>query len=211
MAVRGRPFAKGNAGRPKGAVNRATREVKGWLQKFLESRSYRESAAARVLSGKAPHLESLWHLYVYGRPVDPQPSEIPTLKVTFGGRFRPDGTRVSSGTRFVPVLPPRTLPEPPAGTQDRAGATIAAPDVPDIPTAPARLSGRVVAATARAASIRLDSGDVLVADAPNLVLGATVTCRREQQRAIEVEVAVPRDRGVDGGLAVEPATGTAAI
>jgi hypothetical protein len=65
------PGQSGNkAGRPKGAINHATREVKQFLAKFLDSKEYRENAERRILKGKAPHLEVLWHHYVYGKPKD---------------------------------------------------------------------------------------------------------------------------------------------
>lgn len=43
------------------------REAREWERRFLESPEYRESARRRVLAGKAPHLERLWHEHVYGK------------------------------------------------------------------------------------------------------------------------------------------------
>jgi hypothetical protein len=61
---------KPGPGRPKGAKNKATIEAKGFYQRFLESKEYRESAKRRILDGSAPHLETMAHHYAYGKPVD---------------------------------------------------------------------------------------------------------------------------------------------
>ena len=55
-------------GRPKGAQNKTTREIKDFAVKFLTSKEYIDSAKCRVLSGDAPHLETLWHHYAFGKP-----------------------------------------------------------------------------------------------------------------------------------------------
>lgn len=61
-------FGTGNPGRPRGATNKATREIKGFAEQFLTSKEYAENAIRRVLKGKAPHLEVLWHHYGFGKP-----------------------------------------------------------------------------------------------------------------------------------------------
>jgi hypothetical protein len=55
-------------GRPKGSPNRTTKEIKAFAAKFLSSREYIDSAKCRVLKGDAPHLETLWHHYAFGKP-----------------------------------------------------------------------------------------------------------------------------------------------
>jgi hypothetical protein len=64
---RPKPPAAGK-GRPKGALNKATREIKDFARALLESDSYRESLRRRVESGRAPHMETLLHYYGYGKP-----------------------------------------------------------------------------------------------------------------------------------------------
>lgn len=59
---------KGGPGRPKGATNKATREIKAFAQGFLGSKEYRDNAKRRVLRGRAPHLETLLMHYAYGKP-----------------------------------------------------------------------------------------------------------------------------------------------
>jgi hypothetical protein len=61
-------FTKGQGGRKPGALNRATRDIKEWAEKFLSSKEYVASAVRRVQRGKAPHLEVLWHHYAFGKP-----------------------------------------------------------------------------------------------------------------------------------------------
>lgn len=55
-------------GRTKGTPNHATREIKDFTLKFLTSTAYVTSAQDRVLKGTAPHLETLWHHYAFGKP-----------------------------------------------------------------------------------------------------------------------------------------------
>jgi len=69
---RGRPFVPGDprAGRPKGAVNKITSEVREVAQSLVNDSVYREKLAARLREGKAPLIEQmLWH-YAYGKPTE---------------------------------------------------------------------------------------------------------------------------------------------
>lgn len=61
---------RGGPGRPKGVPNKATSEIKQFCQEFLRSKEYVASAQRRVRSGKAPHLETLWHHYGFGKPAE---------------------------------------------------------------------------------------------------------------------------------------------
>jgi hypothetical protein len=63
VAPVGRPFQKGNpgGGRRKGVPNQATPEIKAFTRHFLQSKEYRQSSKRRILAGKAPHLETLFH------------------------------------------------------------------------------------------------------------------------------------------------------
>ena len=67
--VRRKPPAAGK-GRPKGAVNKVTREIKELSQSLLTDPAYVESLRRRLTSGKAPHMETLLHHYAYGKPKD---------------------------------------------------------------------------------------------------------------------------------------------
>lgn len=55
-------------GRPKGALNKATREIKDAARALVEDADYREKLKRRLASGKAPHMETLLHYYAYGKP-----------------------------------------------------------------------------------------------------------------------------------------------
>lgn len=68
------PFKKGEGGRPRGAGNKRTKEMREWAREFFNSEEWRRSAKARILKGKAPHLES--HIIACEMPKPlPQPPE----------------------------------------------------------------------------------------------------------------------------------------
>jgi hypothetical protein len=67
VTERRKPPAAGK-GRPKGAQNKTTVEVREAARRLVEDPSYRESLAKRLLKGTAAHMETvLWH-YAYGKP-----------------------------------------------------------------------------------------------------------------------------------------------
>jgi hypothetical protein len=55
-------------GRAKGSLNKTTPELRAFTRAFLASPAYVTSAKRRVLNGTAPHLETLWHHYAFGKP-----------------------------------------------------------------------------------------------------------------------------------------------
>jgi hypothetical protein len=67
-----RPFVKGDprAGRPKGATNVASREIKDVARRILEDAAYQARLVTRLRAGKAPHVEILLHHYAYGKPLE---------------------------------------------------------------------------------------------------------------------------------------------
>jgi hypothetical protein len=75
-------------GRPKGAINIATRELKEFWHRFFSSREYRESAKSRILSGSAPHLEGYLFNRIYGKPTE-------TLKLSLETDDREDLSSLS--------------------------------------------------------------------------------------------------------------------
>jgi hypothetical protein len=68
------PFKKGKSGnpggRPKGALSKVTQAHKEWAHDLLTSDEWRESARARIIDGRAPHLESLIVQQITGKPKD---------------------------------------------------------------------------------------------------------------------------------------------
>lgn len=64
-----KPPAAGK-GRPKGALNKTTREIKELSQSLLTDPAYLNALKRRLVSGKAPHMETLLHQYAYGKPKD---------------------------------------------------------------------------------------------------------------------------------------------
>jgi len=70
--LRGRPFVKGDprAGRPKGATNVASREIKDVARRLLEDAAYQARLVTRLRAGKAPHVEVLLFHYAFGKPTE---------------------------------------------------------------------------------------------------------------------------------------------
>jgi hypothetical protein len=88
-------FLKGNPGKPKGAIGRATREIRAFARETLESAPYVESLRRRLIRGTAPHMETLLHHYAYGKPPDKvevtgEDGQPMGLRIVFGGRFKPE-------------------------------------------------------------------------------------------------------------------------
>lgn len=61
---------RGGPGRPKGCPNKVTREIKMIARAVLDDPAYQESVKQRMIDGKAPHLETLYHYYADGKPKD---------------------------------------------------------------------------------------------------------------------------------------------
>jgi hypothetical protein len=86
------PGQSGNpAGRPKGAENKATREIKDWAEKFFTSKAWLKSAEKRMRQGKAPHLEGYLLALLCGKPkesIEHSGEGGGPIVVTFGGRHK---------------------------------------------------------------------------------------------------------------------------
>lgn len=63
-------FTKGNPGRPKGATNKATRDIQQFSREVLEDADYVKALKERISKGTAPHMETLLAHYAYGKPKD---------------------------------------------------------------------------------------------------------------------------------------------
>ena len=64
------PGNKLGRGRPPGAVNKLSAEVREFWTQFFASAEYRESARRRIIAGRAPHLEGYWLPAIYGKPAE---------------------------------------------------------------------------------------------------------------------------------------------
>ena len=64
---RRKPPAAGK-GRPKGAVNKTTRDSREMATKLVTDAVYVANLQMRLREGKAPHMETLLHHYAYGKP-----------------------------------------------------------------------------------------------------------------------------------------------
>lgn len=65
---RGRPFKKGEGGRPKGTLNKATIEIKALAQQLLSDPDYLHALKWRLQHGEAGAVEPLLYHYGYGKP-----------------------------------------------------------------------------------------------------------------------------------------------
>ena len=82
-------------GRPKGALNKVTLEAKAFAERMMDA-EYVASLKRRLKLGKAPHMETLFAQYRWGKPKDTVAHENPdgsaiafTLKLN--DRERDDG------------------------------------------------------------------------------------------------------------------------
>lgn len=89
------PFQKGQGGRPKGALNHATRDIKVFAVELLTDPAYLESLRARLVSGEAPHMETLLHHYGWGKPKETVAIEGPMRPVIID-LLRPEDLRRES-------------------------------------------------------------------------------------------------------------------
>ena len=67
----GRPFEKGHqklGGRKRGTPNRASAEMKEFLRSVIEDPDYQDALRARMIAGKAAHMEQLAAYYTLGKP-----------------------------------------------------------------------------------------------------------------------------------------------
>lgn len=71
QGVIGRPFQRGNTGRPKGAKNKQTVEIREMARRLVNDAAYRRALKKRLQDGElSPPMETLlWH-YAYGKPSD---------------------------------------------------------------------------------------------------------------------------------------------
>ena len=56
--------------RPKGSLNKSTKEIRTIARGLLEEPAYLKSLRRRLKAGKAAHMETLLHHYAYGKPVE---------------------------------------------------------------------------------------------------------------------------------------------
>ena len=89
---------KKTGGRRKGTLNKATREIKAAAAAFLSSPAYLASAEERILKGDAPHLETLWHHYAFGKPKE-------TVAIESQVRVPLFEIKASDAPRVLPLAP----------------------------------------------------------------------------------------------------------
>jgi hypothetical protein len=65
-----KPGHRGAGGRPKGALNRATIEIRALARGLVEDPAYLAALRRRLAAGKAGSLEPMLFAYAYGRPTE---------------------------------------------------------------------------------------------------------------------------------------------
>jgi hypothetical protein len=82
-----KPGHRGSGGRPKGARNRATLEIRALARSLVEDPTYLAALRHRLAAGKAGSLEPLLFAYAYGRPTErpADPAEASRQVSTNGG------------------------------------------------------------------------------------------------------------------------------
>lgn len=66
--VSGRPFAKGNPGRPRGSKNRRQLEIRTFALSLMTDPEYVQMLRLRMKAGKAPHMEIFFAQHAWGKP-----------------------------------------------------------------------------------------------------------------------------------------------
>lgn len=69
------------AGRPKGALNKGTREIKEFGRALLEDEQYQINLQQRLRDGTAGAVEPLLYHYVYGKPKETIEHQVPMRPV----------------------------------------------------------------------------------------------------------------------------------
>lgn len=87
----------GSPGRPPGALNKTTREIRDAARAILDRPEYRISLQERLDAGKAPHMETLLHHYAFGKPKE---------QLDIDGRFTANTTVVHVQLPDAPMVPP---------------------------------------------------------------------------------------------------------
>lgn len=78
----GRPFRPGHpklGGRTKGTPNRVSAEMKAFLKSVIEDPEYQDALRARMIAGKAAHMEQLAAYYTLGKPSETVAVQSPSL------------------------------------------------------------------------------------------------------------------------------------
>lgn len=76
---RGRPFKKGEGGRPKGIPNKASIEIKALAQQLLSDPDYLHALKWRLQHGEAGAVEPLLYHYAYCKPKETVAVEGPPI------------------------------------------------------------------------------------------------------------------------------------
>jgi hypothetical protein len=122
-----KPGHRGAGGRPRGALNRTTIEIRALARGLVEDPAYLAALRRRLAAGKAGSLEPMLFAYAYGRPTERPagPAEasrqVPTNGGVFPGPPEPDLSPAGrqkllglvEGVRaYLNETPPMASPEP---------------------------------------------------------------------------------------------------
>jgi hypothetical protein len=97
----GSPFRPGHpklGGRTKGTPNRVSVEMKEFLKSVIEDPEYQEALRARMIAGKAAHMEQLAAYYTLGKPGETVAVQSPSLAevMVLGLQLKADEKRIQA-------------------------------------------------------------------------------------------------------------------
>lgn len=110
------PFVRGRAktgGRQRGTPNKMTREIRGMARQLLEDPAYRRALRRRLLTGRAPHVETLLFHYAYGKPSERAEAGDAVRAIVFTLRLGEPGTPEASMLAGAPTVAVLTAPRAP--------------------------------------------------------------------------------------------------
>ena len=105
----GRPFPPGHkklGGRKKGTPNRVSAEMRAFLKSVIESPEYQDALRARMIAGRAAHMEQLAAYYTLGKPQEQvQVQTTPSMARLLLMALKPEEKEQGEPSNNLPLSP----------------------------------------------------------------------------------------------------------